>query len=116
MQDPKNHQSTKVALGIYKDFPQRNLFQHWFFSKKLENLGKWYRQLLAESIGKEKTDGTSVGITPTVSIGTIDLHSVAQLEIAHSEDRSIAIIETRQSSAEHIIGESPFLDILPDIR
>ncbi|MBP6981850.1 hypothetical protein KBB25_03695 [Candidatus Gracilibacteria bacterium] len=113
--DPENHQSTNVALGLYNEFPKRNLFQHWFFSKKLENLGKWYRQLLAESIGKEKADGTSVGITPTVAIGTIDLHSVAQLEIAHSDDRSIAIVEETETD-EHIIRESPFMNILPDIR
>ncbi len=116
LKNPESHKSTEVATGVYKDFPQRNLFQHWFFSKKLENLGKWYRQLLAESVGKERMGRTSVGITPTVAIGTIDLHSVAQLEIAHSEDRSIAIIETKQSSDEHIIGASPFLDIIPDIR
>lgn len=100
---------------MYNEFPKRNLFQHWFFSKKLENLGKWYRQLLAESIGKEKADGTSVGITPTVAIGTIDLHSVAQLEIAHSDDRSIAIVE-ETGTDEHIVRESPFMNILPDIR
>lgn len=56
-----------------------------------------------------------MGITPTVAIGTIDLHSVAQLEIAHSDDRSIAIVEETETD-EHIIRESPFMNILPDIR
>lgn len=48
-----------------------NLF---LFSTYLEALGKWYRQLMAESLGKKHT-----GITPIVSIGTTDMHSMAQL-------------------------------------
>lgn len=52
--------------GIYHN----DLF---LFSSRLESLGKWYRQLVAESLGK---DGK--GIFPTVSIGTQDLHSMVQ--------------------------------------
>jgi glucose-6-phosphate isomerase len=56
-----------------------NLF---VFSTFLESVGKWYRQLIGESIGKEyNVNGkrVEVGITPTISVGTTDLHSVAQL-------------------------------------
>ncbi len=52
------------------------------FHGELESLGKWYRQLLGESIGKEHdVSGVVVhtGITPTVSVGSTDLHSVGQL-------------------------------------
>lgn len=45
----------------------------FLFNPELESLGKWYRQLLGESTGK---DGK--GYVPTVSIGTTDLHSVYQ--------------------------------------
>ena len=52
------------------------------FAPELESLGKWERQLIAESLGKD-TDlaGKPVhtGITPIVSIGSTDLHSMAQL-------------------------------------
>jgi glucose-6-phosphate isomerase len=54
----------------------------FLFSVSLEGFGKWYRQLVAESLGKEHDrEGKSVrvGITPTVSIGSTDLHSVGQL-------------------------------------
>ncbi len=54
----------------------------FIFSPPLESLGRWYRQLLAESIGKEfDQNGKKVncGIIPTVSVGSTDLHSVAQL-------------------------------------
>ena len=48
------------------------------FSTKLEGYGKWYRQLLAESIGKTQ----DAGILPTVSVGSTDLHSVGQYDLA----------------------------------
>lgn len=60
----------------------RRIHDTFLFHPELESLGKWYRQLLAESIGKElDRDGKRVcaGILPTVSIGSTDLHSVGQL-------------------------------------
>ena len=112
--DPQGHMATTVAVDLHANFPRRNIFEHWFFAKKLENLGKWYRQLLAESIGKVRADD-SVGITPVCAIGTIDLHSVAQLSIAHPNDRSVAIVSERYQD-EVIVADSPFLSILPHLR
>jgi glucose-6-phosphate isomerase len=65
---------------------QQGFFIHDFFpfSVDLVQAGMWYRQLLAESIGKEYTiDGrrVSVGITPTVSVGSTDLHSMVELHL-----------------------------------
>ena len=54
----------------------------FIFHPELESLGKWQRQLMAESLGKN-----GVGITPTVSIGSIDLHSVEQLYIGGPKDK-----------------------------
>ncbi len=60
----------------------------FLFHPELETLGKWYRQLLAESIGKEKPESKErIGITPSVVIGTTDLHSVLQLVFAGPRDR-----------------------------
>lgn len=112
--NPENHISYQVAETLAKNFPERNIFEHWFFSKKMENLGKWYRQLLAESIGKTRKND-SVGITPVIAIGTIDLHSVAQLSLAHPNDRSVAIISEKYQD-EIIIKNSPFLEILPHLE
>lgn len=111
---PWDHSATRVASDLYAHFPDRNIFEHWFFAKKLENLGKWYRQLLAESIGKVR-EKDSVGITPVNAIGTIDLHSVAQLSIAHPDDRSVAIISEKYQD-EVIIADSPFLSLLPHLH
>lgn len=62
----------------------------FIFSVSLEAVGKWYRQLMAESIGKKHSvDGQKVetGITPTVSMGSVDLHSVAQLYLGGPRDK-----------------------------
>jgi glucose-6-phosphate isomerase len=67
-----------------------NIHDLFLFSTDFESIGKWYRQLMGESIGKEFTrDGTPVftGITPTVSIGSTDLHSMAQLYLGGPYDK-----------------------------
>ena len=80
------------AFVIYQNFLNNKIIYDTFlFSKDLEYLGKWYRQLLGESIGKN----SKVGITPTVSIGTIDLHSVAQLYLAGPDDKLTNFVKTR---------------------
>lgn len=68
----------------------RNVSDMFLFAKDLESLGNWYRQLMGESVGKEYDEsGTQVlaGITPTVSVGSIDLHSVAQLYLGGPYDK-----------------------------
>ncbi|VVB80821.1 Glucose-6-phosphate isomerase [uncultured archaeon] len=60
---------------------KRNIYDNFLFSTDLESLGKWYRQLLAESTGKTKC------LTPTVSIGSTDLHSMAQLYLGGPQDK-----------------------------
>jgi len=62
----------------------------FIFSEDLYSLGKWYRQLVGESLGKEyniHNEKVEVGITPTVSLGTVDLHSVAQLYLGGPRDK-----------------------------
>lgn len=51
------------------------------FTKRFQTIGYWYRQLLAESLGKSRTKSKKAfthQLLPTVS-SSIDLHSVAQL-------------------------------------
>lgn len=67
----------------------------FIFSPRGSSLGLWYRQLMAESLGKRTTYGgepVSLGITPTVSIGSTDLHSMAQLYFAGLRDKITTII------------------------
>lgn len=69
----------------------KNINDNFLFHTELESLGKWYRQLMGESIGKD-----GVGITPTVSIGSTDLHSMAQLYFGGPKDKITTIITTQK--------------------
>jgi glucose-6-phosphate isomerase len=61
-----------------------NKYHHYnffAFEPRLERLGAWYRQLLAESVGKEVTEGgkeVKLSMVPTISTA-VELHSVGQL-------------------------------------
>ncbi len=64
---------------------------------ELESMGKWYRQLMGESIGKEKDvsgNTVNIGITPNVSVGSTDLHSVGQLYLGGPKDKVTTFIES----------------------
>lgn len=70
--------AVRLHSYILKGFRHYNFFA---FEKRLATLGAWYRQLFAESIGKEKDRaGKSVnkGFLPTIST-PVELHSVGQL-------------------------------------
>ena len=79
----------------------RTIHNTFLFAPELESLGKWYRQLMGESIGKEKNrDGKTVhtGITPIVSIGSTDLHSMAQLYFGGPDDKFTNIVSVKSTS------------------
>ncbi|MEO6509220.1 MAG: hypothetical protein ABIO02_04655 [Patescibacteria group bacterium] len=79
----------------------RTITDSFFFAPQLESVGKWYRQLTGESLGKEKDlEGNTVhaGITPTVSIGSTDLHSVGQLYLGGPRDKVTTFIYTTTES------------------
>lgn len=76
----------------------KTINDNFFFAPQLESLGKWYRQLMGESIGKEKDLDDNIvhaGITPTVSIGSTDLHSVGQLYLGGPTDKFTTFIWAR---------------------
>ena len=66
---------------------------NFFFHTELESLGKWYRQLLAESVGKD-----GVGLTPVVSIGSSDLHSVGQLNLGGPKNKITTFVWSENSA------------------
>ncbi len=85
---------------------------NFFFHPELESVGKWYRQLMGESVGKEKSlSGETVhaGITPTVSLGSTDLHSVGQLYLGGPKDK----LTTFVSSSRSIAVDVPSQRVLP---
>jgi glucose-6-phosphate isomerase len=81
--------SIQAAL-VYAQYQLgKNVVDHFVFGPRLAFFGHWYRQLMGESLGKiahKKGAKIPVGIVPTVSIGSIDLHSVLQLYLAGPRD------------------------------
>ncbi len=70
------------ALAIYQAYEEKlHIHDLFIFAQELEGVGKWYRQLSGESLGKELLDNPKkqCSLTPTISIGSADLHSVTQL-------------------------------------
>jgi len=80
--NPEESNAIKSALAIYQAY-QNGLHIHdlFIFALELEGLGKWYRQLSGESLGKATLNDPKkrCNLTPTVSMGSVDLHSVVQL-------------------------------------
>jgi glucose-6-phosphate isomerase len=89
---------------------------NFFFHPELESLGKWYRQLMGESIGKAQSlDGTVVhtGITPTVSLGSTDLHSVGQLDLGGPKDKLTTFVSCREVAHIVVPQDRIFPEIVP---
>ena len=87
----------------------KNINDNFFFNQQLESIGKWYRQLMGESIGKEKDLKNKVvneGITPTVSTGSTDLHSMAQLYFGGPKDKVTTFVYARSNEPEIKVPEN----------
>ncbi len=94
-----------------------HIIDFFFFNSELESLGKWARQLYAESLGKtHDKNGKEVhtGITPTVSIGSEDLHSMVQLYYGGPRDR-ISLLIPPLKGQKHIIPSHAFTALVPGI-
>lgn len=102
--DPtKNPALASAAILHLQSKRGKTINDNFFFDPELESLGKWYRQLMGESVGKEKDrSGKTVhaGITPTVSIGSTDLHSMGQLYLGGPLDKLTTFV--RADSTSHI--------------
>jgi glucose-6-phosphate isomerase len=68
------------ALSIYQHYEQHAIILDYFtFLQTCRGIGAWYRQLIGESLGKIRANDTLCKLLPTVSVGSQDLHAVAQL-------------------------------------
>jgi glucose-6-phosphate isomerase len=118
-EDPKKNTALQSALWMLANYKRgRVINDNFFFNPELESLGKWYRQLLAESIGKEKNrsgESVHVGITPTVSIGSTDLHSVGQLYFGGPKDKFTTLIFAPNKEGGLKVPTPPFFGELSSL-
>jgi len=82
-----------TAAAIFNEQLAKGIIinDNFYFHSELESLGKWFRQLMGESIGKE-----GKGLTPTVSMGSVDLHSMAQLYLGGPKNKITSFIYTNE--------------------
>ncbi len=87
----------------------------FIFVPALASTGLWYRQLMGESIGKEfnrNGQRVEVGITPTVSLGSADLHSVGQLYLGGPRDKFTTFITVEHHKTDLSVPVMPEFESL----
>jgi len=111
----KDNIALETAVSLDSHYKKGfHIYDLFFFSPRLETLGKWHRQLIAESLGKDHNaslESIHVGLTPTVSIGTTDLHSSLQLTLAGPDKKITAFVSVDEDQIEPM-GDSKSLDLL----
>jgi glucose-6-phosphate isomerase len=72
------------SAALHIAFMRKNIWQNVLmtYPDRLRNLGDWYRQIWAESLGKN-----GAGSTPIRARGTIDQHSQMQLYLGGRRDK-----------------------------
>lgn len=102
----KNPATLSASLIYLHAKQKKNIHDLFLFSTDLESIGKWYRQLMGESIGKEyniEYKQVFNGITPTVSIGSTDLHSMAQLYLGGPYDKFTSFVSIEKNNSSIIL-------------
>lgn len=109
-----NIKENPAALSASLIYQQRingiRINDMFIFSSDFESIGKWYRQLIGESIGKtynNENEKILEGITPTISIGSIDLHSVGQLYLGGPYDKFTTFIYIEKNKETINIPNDP---------
>ncbi len=79
------------VIGEYKN--RKNILVLFAYKDRLKGIAEWFRQLWAESLGK---DGE--GQTPVVSVGTTDQHSQLQLYQDGPKDKAFVFLDVKQDT------------------
>ncbi len=87
----ENNQAMQNAAAAFQNLQNKKVInENIYFAPQLESLGKWHRQLVAESLGKDKK-----GFTPTVAIGSTDMHSMTQLHLGGPQDKFFNFVSVK---------------------
>jgi glucose-6-phosphate isomerase len=70
------------------------------YSDPLRDFAAWFVQLWAESLGKKRADGTSVGSTPLAALGATDQHAQVQLFMEGPADKTVTFVAVKERSAD----------------
>jgi glucose-6-phosphate isomerase len=70
------------------------------YSDPLRDFAAWFVQLWAESLGKKRPDGTSVGSTPLAALGATDQHAQVQLFMEGPADKTVTFVSVRERATD----------------
>lgn len=70
------------------------------YADALRELAAWFVQLWAESLGKHRPDGSSVGSTPLPALGATDQHSQVQLFMEGPADKTIVFVAVKDHGVD----------------
>jgi glucose-6-phosphate isomerase len=70
------------------------------YSDPLRDFAAWFVQLWAESLGKKRPDGTSVGSTPLAALGATDQHAQVQLFMEGPADKTVTFVSVREQATD----------------
>lgn len=76
------------------------------YTDRLERLGFWYRQLWAESLGKQGN-----GTTPINALGPVDQHSQLQLYLDGPNDKLVTVLMTKSAGTGPRLGDPGDADL-----
>ncbi len=110
---PSRNPSLASALTIFYHWKDgKNIYSNFVFPPDLEFFGKWYIQLMGESLGKE-----GKGITPTVTVGTSDFHAIGQLYFDGPRDKLINFVFVEKLGLDSEIPTDKNLDnLFPEVK
>lgn len=88
----KHIQEAAVSASLHMALMRKNIWNNVLmtYPDKLWGLSTWYRQIWAESIGKNKT-----GSTPVRATGTLDQHSQMQLYLDGRRDKFFSLVSLK---------------------
>jgi glucose-6-phosphate isomerase len=70
------------------------------YSDPLRDFAAWFVQLWAESLGKKRKDGTSVGSTPLAALGATDQHAQVQLFMEGPADKTVTFVAVAERGTD----------------
>jgi glucose-6-phosphate isomerase len=73
------------------------------YADALREIAAWFVQLWAESLGKIRPDGTSVGPTPLPALGATDQHAQVQLFMEGPADKTVTFLAVEGRDAQGAI-------------
>ncbi len=93
----------QLAEKIFNNYSDgKDILDFFIFNSELEDLGKWCRQLIAESLST---------LTPTVSMGPTDLHSMLELYLGGPKNRFTIFIKS-QREIDNSVNESAYENVV----